>query len=194
MFSCHRNTVNVVISLLLHIAQRSPRFRELIIDAADSFDSNFEPRGQVEFHFGHLLETNAQLGIILASQLEVLHFNGEHVNCSLLDLAQTFDRLFSHSTSPPVLKSLTFDVGADPRWWLNTRHLIRGTQLVFNRFPSLIHFILNGCPYEAYEGTIYDFSELAEEWYAQWRMSESKQNRFRALSYRHRPNSLEVWL
>lgn len=193
MFSSHRTTVNVAISLLLHIAQRSPRFRELIINAADAFDGECPIGAQVEFHFGHLLVTNVQLGIVLASQLQVLHFNGEEVNCSLLDLAQTFDGLFSHSSSSPILKSLTLEVGEHPRSWLDTHHLIHGTQLLFSRFPSLIHFILRGYPHEAYEGTIYDLSELAPKRYAQWRMSQSKQDTFRALSYRHRPNSLEVW-
>ena len=194
MFSRHRNTVNVAIPLLLHIAQRSPRFCELIIDAVDAFESACPNSGQREFHFEQLFETNVQLGIILASQLEALHFNGVEVNCSLLALARMFDGLFSHSASPPVLKSLTFEVGEHPRSWLNTHHLIRGTQLVFNRFPSLIHFTLNGYPYDAYKGTIYDLSELAPKWYAQWRMSQSKQGTFRELSYRRRPNSLEVWL
>jgi hypothetical protein len=194
MFSRHRTTVNVAISLLLHIAQRSPRFRELIINAADAFDGGCPNGAQVEFHFGHLLETNVDLGIILASQLEVLHFNGEEVNCSLLDLARTFDGLFSHSTSPPVLKSMTFEVGEHPRSWLNTRHLIRGSQLLFDRFPSLIHFTLKGYPHDAYKGTIYDFSNLAPRWYAHWRMSQSRQNTFRELTYRHRSNSFDVWL
>ena len=194
MFSRHRNTVKVAIPLLLHIAQRSPRFCELIIDAVDAFDSACPNSGQREFHFEQLLATNAQLGIILASQLEVLHFNGGEINCALFDLAQTFNRLFSHSTSSPVLKSLTFEVGTHPRSWLDTHHLIRGTQLLFNCFPSLIHFSLIGCPYEAYKGTLQDFSTLAPEWYVHWTMSQLKQNTFRELSYRHRPNFLEVWL
>ena len=194
MFSSHRDTIRLGISLLLHIVQRSPRFRELIIDGVDPFDSDHDYNKQVEFYFGRLLANNRQLGIILASQLEALRFHGGGVDCSFLDLARTFDRLFSHSTSSPVLKSLTFDVGAHPHSRLNTRHLVRGTQLVFGRFPSLIHFTLNDYPYDACKGTTYDFSELAAEWYDHWRMSQRTQNTFRALSYRHRANSLEVWL
>ena len=194
MLFCHRDTIRLGISLLLHVAQRSPSFRELTIDGVDPYDYDHDYNTQAEFHFGPLLESNVQLGIMLASQLEVLHFNGDHVNCSFLDLARTFSRLFSHSTSSPVLKSLTFDVAAHPRSWLNTRHLVRGTKLLFNRFPSLIHFTLNGNPYDAYEGTSYDFSELAPKWYVHWTISQLKQDTFRELSYRHRPNSLEVWL
>ena len=156
---------NVAITLLLHIAQRSPRFRQL------QFDRDFPHRDPVEFHFGPLLASNREMGIRLASQLEVVHFNGEHVNCSVLDLAQTFDQLFSHSTSSPDLKSLTFDVGAHPRSWLNTPHLMRATTLLFNRFPSLIHFTLNCSPYDAYKGTIYDVSILAPEWHVHWSVS-----------------------
>ena len=84
MFSSHRTTVNVAISLLLHIAQRSPRFRELIINVADAFDGDCSNSGQHNFHFEHALMTNVQLQIILASQLKVLHFNGEQID--VLDL------------------------------------------------------------------------------------------------------------
>ena len=194
MFSSHRDTIRLGISLLLYIAQRSPRFRELSIDGVDPSDSDQDNNKQAEFYFNRLLANNRQLGSILASQLEVLRFHGGDVDCSFLDLARTFDRLFSHSKSPPVLKSLAFDVGAHPRSWLNTCHLVRGMKLLFDRFPSLIHFTLNGYPYDAYKGTIYDFSELAAEWYDHWTMSESGQDIFRTLSYRYRPNSLDVWL
>ena len=138
MFFRHRTTVNVAISLLLHITQRSARFRELVIDAVDRVDTATENGGQVEFHFRHLLETNVELGILLASQLKVFHFNGEGVHCSFLDLAQTFDRLFSYSTSPPVLTSI--------------------------RIHDPFHFEL----------------------------SQSRQKPVRTLSYRFRPNSLDV--
>ena len=180
--------------LLLHIAQRAPRFRELIILGVDPFDSTHDYNKTAEFHFGPLLANNRQLGIILASQLEVLHFEGTHLNCSLPDLARTFDRLFAHSTSSPVLKTLTFYVGAHPRSWLNTRRLMRGTQLLFNRFPSLIHFTLNCDPHDAYKGTMYDFSILAPQWHVHWTVSQLARDILRTLSYRHRPNSLEVWL
>jgi hypothetical protein len=195
-FNC-RDAVNLTIPFLLHIAQRSPRFRELYIDIADPFDcvpeTNDDVYHNVAVHFGSLLSTNVELGIILASQLEVLSVNGNYVNFSLLDLARIVDALFSHSTSLPVLKSLTFDVDAHPCTWLTVQHLIRGTTLMFNCFPKLIHFSLNCQPYDAFKETIYDFSNLASEWYVKWTMSKSSRM-FRTLTYRHRPNSLDIWL
>ena len=194
MFSSHRDKIHIAISLLFHIAQRSPRFRELKIVGVDPFDRDHVYTKQAEFHFGHLLGRNHQLKIILASQLEVLHFDGEHLDCSFLDLVLIFDQVFSCSISPPVLKSLQFEVGAHPSSWLHKFHLLCGTRMLFDRFPSLIHFTLIGHPYDVYDETIYNFSELAAEWYDHWRMSQSRRDTFRILSYRYRPNLLDVWL
>ena len=87
MFSYHRDTTYLAISLLLHTTQRSQRFPELIIIGVDLFESGHDYNKKAEFHFGHLLATNIQLGIILTSQLELLHF--EHSAIGIVQIHWT---------------------------------------------------------------------------------------------------------
>ena len=163
---------------LLHIAQRSPHFRELHIKS--------------DLDFGRVLSLNVKLGILLASQLEVLCFTGDQANCSLLDLAKIIDKLFGHSSSPSCLKQLTFKVDAHPSSWLTVRHLVRGIGKMLDRFPKLNHFNLH-CQYtEAFEEQKYNLSELAPAWSV---FSAFQRGCIRSsYVYRHKPHILEIWL
>jgi hypothetical protein len=164
---------------LLHIAQRSPHFRELHINS--------------DLDFGRILSANVELGILLASQLEILHFTGEQANCSLLDLARIIDTLFAHSSSPPCLKQLTFKVDAHPSSWLTVRHLVRGIGKMLDRFPKLIRFNLH-CQYTAaFQEKKYNLSELAPAWsvFSYLRRPSRMRNSY---VYRHKPHKLEIWL
>ncbi|CAF4013473.1 unnamed protein product, partial [Rotaria sp. Silwood1] len=80
---------------LLHIAQRSPQLHELHIIGNS--------------HFGRILSLNVELGILFTSQLEVLYFTEKNFSCSLADLVQIINSLFSHSSSSPMLKQLRLD-------------------------------------------------------------------------------------
>jgi hypothetical protein len=163
---------------LLHVAQRSPYFRELHIKS--------------DLDFGRVLSSNVELGILLASQLEVLSFTGDEANCSLLDLAKIVDTLFAHSSVSPCLKQLTFKVDAHPSSWLTVRHLIHGIGKMLDRFPELIRFNLH-CQYaSAFEERKYNLSELAPE----WSVLSSFQRPWmqRSYEYRRKPHMLEIWL
>jgi hypothetical protein len=163
---------------LLHIAQRSPHFRELHIKS--------------DLKFGRVLSSNVELGILLASQLEILCFTGKEANCSLLDLARIIDKLFAHSSSSPCLKQLTFKVDAHPSSWLTVRHLIRGIGKMLDRFPKLIRFNLT-CQYTAaFQEPKYNLSELTPAWsvYSMFQRPWMK----RSYKYRHKPHMLEIWL
>jgi hypothetical protein len=70
---------------LIHIAQRSPYFYELYIDA--------------DLDYGRILSLNVELGILLISQLEKFYFTAKDSNCSLGDLVQIVDTLFSYFSS-----------------------------------------------------------------------------------------------
>ncbi len=170
--------VGVNIPHLLHIAQRSPRLRELQIGA--------------DLDYSHVLSSNVQLGILLASQLEILHFTAENANSSLGDLAQIVDTLFGYSISPPCLKQLTLNVDGHPSSWVSTRHLVRWISKVLKRFPALIHFSLYCEKNEAFQDSIYSLSELADKWYAI--SSATQPNWNMSLTYRHKPHSLDIWL
>ncbi len=123
------------IAHLLHIAKRSPNFRELYIES--------------DLDFGRVLSSNIELGILLSSQITILYYKAKDADCSLQDLVQIVDTLFSHSTSTPRLKQLTLNVDGHPNSWLSTRHLVRWIKKVFKRFPTLIHFTLY-CQHEKF--------------------------------------------
>ncbi len=163
---------------LLHVAQRSPHFRELHIKS--------------DLNFARVLSSNAELGILLASQLEILSFTGEEANCSLLDVTRIIDTLFSHSSLSPCLKQLTFNVDAHPSSWLTVRHLVRGIGKMLDRFPKLIRFNLH-CQYtSAFEERRYNLSELAPRWSVLSSLRQSWMQR--SYEYRHKPHMLEIWL
>ncbi|UJR11811.1 hypothetical protein I4U23_015991 [Adineta vaga] len=165
------------IPYMLHIVQRSPYFRELHIKS--------------DLDFGRVLASSNELGILLSSQLEILSFTGEEANCSLLDLVNIIDKLFSYSSSP-CLKQLTFKVDAHPRSWLTVRHLVRGIGKMFDRFPKLNRFNLHCPECSAFQERKYNLSELAP----QWSVLSSLRRPWivRSYEYRHKPHILEIWL
>jgi hypothetical protein len=136
---------------------------------------------------------NVELGILLISQLEVLYFTAKDSNCSLGDLVRIVDTLFSHSSSAsPVLKQLTLYVDGHPSQWLSAHHLVDEIGKIMDRLPALIHFTLYCVPNPAFEERIYNLSELAPEWYVRSLLSRPTMNG--QLNYRHKPNSLDIWL
>jgi hypothetical protein len=166
------------ISHLIHIAKRSPNFRELYIES--------------DLDFGRALSSNVELGILLSSQLEILYFNAKDAGCSLRDHVRIVNTLFSHSTSTPRLKQLTLNIDGHPDSWLSTRHLVRWIGKVFKRFPALIHFTLYCQHKEALQDSLNNLSRLASEWYVISSLSRPRWNS--SLNYRHKPHSLDIWL
>ncbi len=163
---------------MLHVAQRSPHFRELHIKS--------------DLNFARVLSSNVELGILLASQLEILSFTGEEANCSLLDVAKIIDTFFGHSSLSPCLKQLTFNVDAQPSSWLTVRHLVRGIGKMLDRFPKLIRFNLH-CQYSsAFQQRKYNLSELALKWSVFSSLRRPWMQR--SYEYRHKPHMLEIWL
>ncbi|CAF3143271.1 unnamed protein product [Rotaria sp. Silwood2] len=163
---------------LLHIAQRSPQLRELYIIGNS--------------HFGRILSLNVELGILLTSQLEVLYFTEKNFNCSLADLVQIINSLFSHSSSSPMLKQLRLDFGEHPSSWFPIDHFVEEIEKILNRFPALIHLTLHCTHGELFFNKLYNLSELAQESYIRLLLSRSNMNG--RLSYRNKSNSFDIWL
>jgi len=139
-----------------------------------------------------VLSSNVELGILLASQLEILSFTGEEANCSLLDVAKIIDTFFSHSSLSPCLKQLTFNVDAQPSSWLTVRHLVRGIGKMLDRFPELIHFNLQCQHTSAFQQRKYNLSELAPKWSVFSSLRRPWMQR--SYEYRHKPHMLQIWL
>ncbi|CAF4803890.1 unnamed protein product [Rotaria sp. Silwood1] len=167
------------IPLLLHIAQRAPYFREFYIEA--------------NLNLGHILSSNAQLGILLVSQLEIFYFTAKNSNCSLGDLVEIVDTLFAHSSvSSTILKQLTLNVDGHPSSWLTIDHLLIHIGKILDRFPALIHFTLY-CQHDTEsQDNSYNLSKLAPEWYA--RLLLSRSHLIDSLEYRYKTYSLDIWL
>ncbi|CAF1040321.1 unnamed protein product [Adineta steineri] len=167
------------IPYLLHIAHRSPYFRELHIKS--------------DVDFGRVLASNTELGILLSSQLEILSFTGEQENCSLRRLVNIVDKLFSHSSSSsPCLKQLTFKVNAHPSSWLTVHNLVRGIGKMFDRFSKLNRFNLHCPEYSIFQEEKYSLSELAPYWSVL--SSLRRPWIIHSYEYRHKPHMLEIWL
>ncbi len=135
---------------------------------------------------------NVELGILLTSQLEVLYFTENNVNCSLADLAQIINALFSHSSSSPMLKQLKLDFCEHPSSWFTIDHFVEQIQKISNRFPALIHLTLHCSHGVLFSNKPYNLSELAQESYIRLLLSRSNMNR--RLTYRNTSNSFDIWL
>ncbi|CAF1320101.1 unnamed protein product [Adineta steineri] len=169
-----KDATNRNFPILLHVARRARRFCELEIEAT--------------LAFGLALSSNIELCKYLADHLEVLRFNGEDRISSFLQLVQVVDTIYSHSSSSSVpLKKLTIFVDAKPASWLTIEHFQKGLQVVFNRFPSLIHFTLYCCQIEQFTDTIYNLNELLSDWYSGVKCG-------RSWSWRSQSNSFDLWL
>ncbi|CAF4064315.1 unnamed protein product [Adineta steineri] len=169
-----KDAINRNFPILLHVARRAIRFCELEIEAT--------------LAFGLALSSNIELCKYLADHLEVLRFNGEDRTSSFLQLVQVVDTIYSHSSSSSLpLKKLTIFVDAKPASWLTIEHFQKGLQLVFNRFPSLIHFTLYCCQIEQFTDTIYNLNELLSDW-------SSGVNCGGSWSWRSQSNSFDLWL
>ncbi|CAF4162112.1 unnamed protein product, partial [Adineta steineri] len=177
--NCFSGIVGDNIPYLLHIAHRSPYFRELHIKS--------------DVDFGRVLASNTELGILLSSQLEILSFTGEQENCSLRRLVNIVDKLFSHSSSSsPCLKQLTFKVNAHPSSWLTVHNLVRGIGKMFDRFSKLNRFNLHCPEYSIFQEEKYSLSELAPYWSVL--SSLRRPWIIHSYEYRHKPHMLEIWL
>ncbi|UJR38668.1 hypothetical protein I4U23_031334 [Adineta vaga] len=162
------------LSTLLHVVQRATHFSELEVQAT--------------LAFGLVLSSNIELCRYLADHLEVLRFCGEGRTCSFLQLVEIVDKIYSHSSSLSFpLKKLTIFVDADPSPWFTINHFQKGLQLVFDRFPSLIHFTLYCSRSERFNNTLYDLNQLLSEWY-------SGMNYGKSWSWRSKSNSFDLWL
>ncbi|UJR16999.1 hypothetical protein I4U23_003897 [Adineta vaga] len=178
-FADEDDVVGRRLTRLAHVIQCSPHFRELFISH--------------NLDYARALSLNEQLGVLLASKLQVLYYTTKtDSNSSLGNLAQIIDTLFSHSTSPPCLKELTLNIDGHPSSWLSIEHLIRWINKLFKRFPFLIHFTLYCRSAIEYDDPDYDLSNFASKWY----FSSLINQRLRTgqIQYRHKANSIDIWL
>jgi hypothetical protein len=163
---------------LAHVIRCAPKLRELHIEH--------------DLDYARALSSNAELGILLATKLDVFRYTTKEAESSLGDLARLVDVLFSHSTAPPRLKELTLNIDGHPSAWLSMEHLVQWISQLAKRFPALIHFTLYCQPIELYERDKYSLTRLV----AQRSLTCLLGGRIRTgpIEYRSKPHSLDIWL
>ena len=135
---------------------------------------------------------NAELGILLSSQLELFYFTDKYSHCSLTDLVQIINTLFSHSSSSIMLKQLRLGFSEHPSLWFTIDHFVEQIEKILNRFPSLIHLTLHCAHGELSSNKLYNLSELAQASYI--RLLLSRSNMSGRLTYRNNARSFAIWL
>lgn len=163
----------IVVGSLVRLIRCAPQLRELSV--------------QHDLDYLRALSANVELGVLLASKLDVFSYRVLDGRGSLADLARLIDALFRHSTTPSRLKELRLDIDGQRRTCLSKKHFVQWITQLLHRFPALIHFNLDCYRKAQYNLTRFITNESLQSLFLE-------QLRRDSVEYQLTPHSLCIWL